>query len=254
MKRFLFILLIPISVAGGERMIEYPNELTLSPPKVSAFGAVQTSTQVTGNGASPLAITLSATTQGNLVVVHVYMRTGHTNTVTSVTDNAGNTYVIGAKFTAQRSVYQAYGMQITGGATSVSVAFSSTGTYHVGADEYSGFVAGATNTDVFDERSTGTEVGTDGAVEVSPALTPDTGELIVATVGNTTEGATWTAGSGYTLYNGSSNRLQSEYKLSSSTSETAPITESDTGAGLDEIAQAYKAGAVAAKYRFFFKP
>lgn len=190
-----------------------------------AISAVQTSAQVAATGASA-ALTLVATGAGNLVVVHINTTTAQT--VTGVTDNASNTYAVSAALDngADRA-YQAYGVQVAGGATTVTVTFSASVVHRCGADEYSG--AAASNVAAFDASTTGTGTGT--AVSVSTLTPAETGELIVVT-GCTPLGdaaATWTAGTGYTLYNGSGAiSLRSQYKLSGDATETAPWTLSSS--------------------------
>lgn len=183
---------------------------------------VQTATQATGSGTS-VVITVSSTVQNNLVVIHVKV-TGVTETLSSVTDDKGNTYVVSSPLAGgtEYRLYQAYGVQVTGGVTAITCNFSSNvASKRCGADEYSGNKI--TNATTFDASATGTGTGTSLATgALSPAAT---GELIVATYA-VSGPATFTNGTNYTLYNGVNPvTVRSQYRLSGTTSETAPCTQ-----------------------------
>lgn len=172
------------------------------------------------------AITVSATTQGNLLVVYMKPQSSLT-TNTSVTDDVGNTYVIGTLQTssdALATVTMAYGVQTTGGATSITITFGGQDlAKRCGADEYHSSNGPLTsNATTFDVESTGTGVGTAGAVTTfNPATS---GELIVGVMVRQ-QTSTWTAGTNYTLYGGAaSSSARTQYRLSGTTSETAPFT------------------------------
>lgn len=186
-----------------------------------AYGFVQTTaTTVSGSGGT-LGITVSATGINNLVVAHVVVLVGET--CTGVTDDKGNTYVLSAGVTigANRTVYQAYGVQVVSGATTITASFSaSTVTKILGADEFSG---GATsNAAIFDTETTGT--GSSTAVAASTLTPAATGELLVASM-VVMVATTWTAGTSYTMGAGNGTAaMRSEYRLSGAASETAPAT------------------------------
>jgi hypothetical protein len=191
-----------------------------------AFAAVQTSTQATGTGTT-VVITTSATVASNLVVVHIVLL-NTTETCSSVTDDKGNTYVLSSAIdeVGQFRMYQAYGVQITGGTTAITVTFSSNVvSKRCGADEFSG--GSSTNATIFDVSTTGTGAASPTAVST---LTPRrTGSLIVATL-VADNVADWTAGTNYTLSNGVNNtQLRGQYRLSSGASETAPSSYSVGG-------------------------
>jgi len=207
------------------------------PERVTAFAAVQTA-QNTGFSVSSRVITVSSTTQNNLVVVTIAIF-GTTRTLSSVTDNAGNTYELGSAVDNTNRLYQAYGVQTTGGATSITVTISgSATTLACIADEYSGFAAGNTNTTVNDGRQTGTGTGT--SLSVSTLTPTATGRLIVASGIRMADGNTFTAGTDYTEYGNSTGvYAASEYRLSSASTETAPFTISSSGTWC-EIANAFK--------------
>ena len=214
-----------------------------------AFAQVQTSAAADGSGNS-IAVTTSATTEGNLIVVHIKIYDKN-ETCTGVTDDQSNTYVLqtAVDSTTERS-YQAYAMQVTGGVTTITVAFSGTSSNkRCGADEYSGMGTGATNADVFDASTTGSGAGSPTAVST---LTPSAaGNLIVATL-NIDNAVTWTAGANYTLYFSSAS-MRSQYRLSSDTSETALATHNGGGSLYwAERATAFKAKVVVPVSSGFF--
>ena len=261
MKKLIYILLIFVFGFKSEKKtpVKYRSfyiemKRLEKPERVTAFAAVQTSSQTVTGSVTSATITLAATSVNNLVVVHIFLLTAAI-TVTSVTDNGSNTYEVGSALAhpAGVNVYQAYGVQTTS-STTVTINFSGTTSVRRGADEYSGFTGGGAinNANVFDVKSTGTGTGT--ALSVSTFTPAASGELVVAS-GFLTSGRTWTAGAGYTLYNGSNPiGMRSQYNLSATTSETAPFTiSSSTDWG--EIATAFKVPASSANTtNFFFNP
>lgn len=205
-------------------------------PLVAAFAAVQTATN-NGTG-STVSVTVSATGAATIIVASV--RVDGAETCSGVSDGNGNTYVLLGPVTepsGNSKLYLAYGVQVTGGVTTVTASFSgSSGTKRVNVDEYSG--AGSTNALAYDTHQTGTGTGT--ALATSTLTPSATGELIVA-FGLSRNAVTWTAGSGYTIYSGSGTiGIRSEYKLSGAASETAPITISSSQTWA-EIAIAFNA-------------
>lgn len=98
-----------------------------------------------GAGGNPTQVNLGALpTQGNLLVVAINCNSGVTNSINSVTDNAGNSYV-----RAKSSIWQAgyssmelwYAKNVTPATTSHTITISNSvgGTTHrVVVDEYSG--------------------------------------------------------------------------------------------------------------------
>jgi hypothetical protein len=189
-----------------------------------AFSATQTSTPVQ-SAAAAVAVTLSATTVGNIVVMSIYI-TPNSETCSSVTDNQGNTYVVEAAVDSPggERLYQCYGVQVVGGATTVTANFSgAVATKRVFADEYGfdGF-AWTSNATAFDASTTGN--GTGSTCTVSTLTTLRTAELIVATFIKDTAND-WTAGTNYTKYGGGAGSVKngSEYRLSGAATETAPV-------------------------------
>lgn len=264
MRTLLFILLfIPIVSIGGYKYYKLPEVKPASfvPPRVNAFGAVQTA-GTGSSGASSLSITVSSTTLNNIVVVSIAAQ-GTTN-VTSVTDNQSNSYVrIGSGVGISSGsfiVYQYVGAQSTGGATSITVNFASSVSVTACADEYSGFGGGGTitSTSVQDATTSGSGSGTSLSVST---LTPSaTGNLVVASLCAYAANS-YTAGTGYTIYGTGGSAIgfvvvRSEYKLSSAATETAPATVAyAVDLGWAEIATSYKIPAVYTRQsNFFFKP
>lgn len=205
-----------------------------------AFAFVQTAgnamlTNSTTNVVTPT-VPLTA---GNLVVLNIRLPIG--TTVTSVTDNASvpNTYLVAAGPLSYTGIaYQIYGVQITGGATTVTTTISSSTTSRVVLDEFSG--GASTNATVFDKSSTGTS---GGASQLSASVTSFSpiaaGELISAGIFLTTAVTAITAGTGYVIANNVQTTIGTEYRLSSTTTETAPISWT-TSSIWGEIAGAYK--------------
>ena len=209
-----------------------------------AFAAVQASAEATGTtGNLTVAITVTSTGAGNLVVVMVRL-SNTTDTCSGVSDSAGNTYALLGPFDSGSNprVYMAYGVQTTGGATTVTASTpGGTATKRCFAVEFSG--GASTNAAVFDVSTKGSGT-TETSLSVSTLTPAATGELIVAFVStqSSATGKSWTAGSGYTLYGGGSGSqtVRGEYNLSSGSSETAPITLNAAGTNWVEIAAAFK--------------
>lgn len=184
-----------------------------------------TAVQTANNQAEPassLNITISSTTSGNLLVVSVAVDPAIT--VSSVTDNQSSSYTVGSSVTngggGSFKIYQAYAIA-NGGVTQVTVTASGSGSINAIVDEYSGTATSS----VSDVRATNSGTGTSTSVTLSPS---GSGKLIVATVLGTLA-TTWTAGTNYTLYGildylGLSHVMRTEYRLSGTTSETAPAT------------------------------
>lgn len=187
----------------------------------AAFTQVQTATQYAGGATTSGSATLSATGLNNLVVVSIKVGSA-SDIISSVTDDKSNTYTkVAGVSNASGTFYlaQYYSIQSTAAATSVTVNLSSSSSLRFGVDEYSGNAT----TSVLNGYATGNNLGGSTSLSTSTLTTPS-GNLIVAS-GALSAAQTWTAGSGYTLYSGSGSvTVRSEYKLSSSTSETAPAT------------------------------
>jgi hypothetical protein len=259
MKKILLILLIlPFlsfhkqGVAFTPRSFYAEMKALEKPTKVNAIGFVQSATQTLGFSVTSRTITLSSTsTVNNLVLVHVaiYISLGDA-TITSVTDDVGNTYQIGTPVVNSGilRVYQVMGLQLTGGASVITVTVSPATLIRVGADEYSGFSGAANNAAIYDASASGTGNGT--SLSTSTLTSAASGELIVCTGGHASI-VTWTAGSGFTQTQSSSG-LNSQYNLSGSTSETGPWTVGTSGQWA-ELISSYKAPAGATNTTNFFQ-
>jgi hypothetical protein len=189
------------------------------PERVTAFAAVQNASN--SAAATSYSVTVSSTTANNLLVVLV--RVVNTSTLSSVTDNAGNTYSLSfgyIDFSTNTRLYQAYGVQTTGGATSVTITQSTGSGSSAIVNEYSGFAAGNTNATVYDAGVTGTGTGT--SISTSTLTPSSTGNLIVCSIRAVGTGIA--AGSGYTIYGTQGATHAMMYKLSSGSSETCPAT------------------------------
>lgn len=228
MKKLLFILLLYCNICNGQ------------------FAAVQT-TGNSDNLVNSVAVTMTSTGINNLVIIGIYLNNNITTTVTSVTDDKGNTYVVSAALDNSSGflpyrVYQAYGVQVTGGVTTVTVNLSNSlvNNILVIADEYSG--GKTTNATVFNSSTTGQGTGTSLSVST---LTATTGGLIVAFIcRDPTSSGTLAAGTGYTIYGynpsegSGASRSRTQYKLSGAATETAPANL-DASGSWSEIATAF---------------
>lgn len=203
------------------------------------------------SGPNVVAPITTPTIAGNLLVV--FVRFPNTESITSVTDDVGNTYVIGTPFNGVGTLNIAicYAVQVVGGATSITVTFSGATTNKaVMADEFSGNAS--TNATAYDTTATGSGTGTSCA---TAALTPAApGELIVGLVLRAAATATFAAGSGYTLGAGpgggsTSQNICAQYRLSGTISETAPMTLG-TSVAWGDLAMAFRPAPTSGFFRF----
>lgn len=212
------------------------------PERVTAAAAVQTANNQVEPGSS-LNVTISSTTAGNLLIVSVAV--DPSITVSSVTDNQSSSYTVGSSVSngggGSFKVYQAYAVA-NAGVTTVTITASGSGSINAIVDEYSGTATSSVN----DVRATNSGTGTSLSVSLTPSAS---GKLIVCTLLGPLA-TTWTAGSGYTLYGvlnylGVSEIMRTQYKLSGTTSETAPATINGWVAeeGWAEIATAFNPAA-----------
>lgn len=176
-----------------------------------------------GSGTGSFSITIPAATVNNVLIVNIKINSAAT-TVTSVTDNAStpNTYAkaIGP-IVSGNTMYQYYGVQVTGGATTVTVNLSASSTARADVDEFSG--GQQTNASVFDVATSNTGASGVSASLATPLAPANNGELISASLAPSVTVSTFVAGTNYTL-GVNQNNLASEYRLSGTTSETAPIS------------------------------
>lgn len=190
-----------------------------------AFALVQTGTA--GGGTGSVSVTLSSTGVNNLLVVAIIVQ-GTTDSLLTLTDNQGNAYVITTVVAAVFRIYECYGIQTTGSATSITATFSgSSNTHRIQASEFSGFGASPTNATVYDNTSTGIGPPGTSATALVTAFAPSaSGNLVVAsyTLDNQAIVPGWVAGTNYTLAFDVLRVFGQVYRLSSGTSETAPAS------------------------------
>lgn len=207
----------------------------------AAFAQVQTNVQ-SGQFTSVTSatLTMSATGAGNLVTLGCSVSVAGSPTL-SVSDTAGNTYVVSSPVDYSTfRMWMIYGVQASS-ATTVTFTFSTTVSGTCGADEYSGNAS--TNASAFDVSASGTGTGTSLATSTfTPAAS---GELIVGYAARQGAAANFSAGTSYSSTWTTSSFSYMEYRLSGTTSETAPITLSASRTW-GEVAMAFKAPAATA--------
>jgi hypothetical protein len=194
--------------------------------------------QTASGGITTVTVTMdNALALNSLAVIHIKSLSDLTSL--AVTDNASvpNTYSLAAgPYTANFHNYQYYGVQTTAGATQITLTWTGTASVRLTVNEFSG--GQITNARVFDKAATSNGSGST-SITTTDSFSPSTaGELIaVAIPGNNITGST--PGAGYTAGTSSSNSQVVMYRLSSTTSETAPITLTGGTMVYDEIAGAY---------------
>lgn len=177
-----------------------------------------------------------ATIHLNAVIVNLKF-TVATPSAVSVTDSAGNTYVqVGTVGTIAGAagcvLYQFAGVQVIGGSTSITASWTgATVDAKMTCTEMSG--GATTNATLFTSMSGSVAnhaAATTGAL--SSALTPTSGQLIVALYGLAGATTTATHGTNYLIAADESFPASGvvEYNTSSTTSETAPMTWSTSEA------------------------
>jgi hypothetical protein len=169
-------------------------------------------------------VTIPATTLGNLIVVCIGESAART--LTSVTDDKGNTYTLGNQATnTNTGAIIASARDAVGGVTVITIDISGAATCHVDVLEFSGVKSSGTYRDV---NSNGSAAS--GTAVANTSFTPTAGALIVA-VGAAGGLRTWTKDAAYTKGSTDSGSLrsQSQYLLSASGgAETAPQTINST--------------------------
>lgn len=175
-------------------------------------------TQNATAGASSLATTVTATTKDSIVVVTVrFLDTS--KTVSSVTDDKGNTYTkaYGPRDYNTVRQYQYYARQITEGATSITVTLSSSTSMRVQVAEFS---VGTGKKPTYDKSANTGGVGTDANVAIAPT---NNGELVVACIGRNVGGSSITPQNSY-VSSVTTTSMDTIYKLSATESETPRLT------------------------------
>lgn len=215
-KILLIILIIPLIISSG---------YISKPVRVNAFSVVQTANNST-DGTTSVVVTISSSGSNNLIVLTVGIQANRT--VSSLVDNLGTTYSLsGSQNEGSASptfTLKQYYAVVSSGVTTVTLTTSGIGSQFLIVDEYSGNAT----TSVSDVTTTNSGIGTSLSVSLSPSLS---GELIVSSLMAylANSGSSWTAGTNYTLYgtsaySGSYPVIRSQYRLSGTTSETAPAT------------------------------
>ncbi len=193
--------------------------------------------RTTATGNTPLTVTIPATKAGNLLVVCASNADGRS--VSSVTDGS-NIFTVDKNLAGSGSgAGIASAIQTIGGKTSVTVTLSGSSTFHVDVAEFSGnAIAGFVGT-----SSTGGP--TSSQTPSVTSFSPTSGNLIVG-CGGGSGGRGWSSGTNYTkLSTDSGNQIgASEYRLSSSGTETAPFSI-DANTTWNEVAVEYKASNIA---------
>lgn len=200
-----------------------------------AFGFLKTQ-QNAGTTVTTLNITIAAAPVGSLNIVSVKFLNSSVSAIT-VTDNASvpNTYAkaVGPITVTNSTMYQYYGVQATGGATQVTISWTTASTLRATVDQFSG--GKQTNATVFDKAASNTGAsGTSGSLTLAPTVA---GELIVAAIGWNAAVTAPTAGSNY-LITSANTSTNTEYRQVGTTSETAPLSWT-TSTAWAEIASAY---------------
>lgn len=191
-------------------------------------------TQTTGTSVSTVNVTVTAAGTGNLLVVT--LKTTVAVTSVSVTDNKGNTYALATtQNNATNNIGQYYGVQLVGGATTITVSWTGVATARISVDEFSGTAkSNAAVYDVSATPATGT-TGTSTSVSISP--TKD-GNLVLASA-SLSSGTSPVASSGYTFANSTASN-NSQYKTSATTSETVSLSWTTTS-GFTMLASSFNA-------------
>lgn len=197
--------------------------------------------------------TVTATTANSLVIVNVYFTAG-TPTSVSVTDNAStpNTYAIavgpiGTTATGGNAImYQFYGVQVTSGATTVTVNWTGSSTGQAYIEEYTGST-NVTNATIFDTSQSVIQ-GTASTAFVMTSFAPTPYSLVVSAYSAAVSQTTWTPGgasaSGLEMtltgsYGATTRAVQQH--LAAYASETAPMGASSSSK-YTGVAGAYKLG------------
>jgi hypothetical protein len=189
---------------------------------------------------SSVALAPTATTRGNLVVLAIGI-SALTETITSVTDGAGNnTWNLVGPIDNVIRCYLAYAVQETGGVTSITINASGAIATKIGggAEFTSSLGTIDPNATIFELSGNGTGTSTAPACG---AFTPAaTGDLIVASI-LIPASRTFTAGTNYVLGGAfGTGILAMEYRLAGTQSETAPASFSSTALTWAEVAAAFK--------------
>jgi hypothetical protein len=180
----------------------------------------------------------SNVTTGNLILVAV---ASNVATVSSVTDSLSNTYTLGSAYHYSNYLTYYYAKNITGGACTVTVTFSTTGwPYNAQVREYEGL----DTTSPLDVQAQAT--GSSTAPSATTATTGNANDLVVGIFANTSSN-TYTQSTGYdnfTMVNTASTQVLGiqDKTVNATGTQTAAITQSSTSTW-GAIAVAFKQGA-----------
>lgn len=200
----------------------------------STFVFIQDVQTATGSGNS-LTINVAAVGLGHLVIVNAKFTALVTNV--TVTDNASipNTYAlaIGPIQNGSMNISQYYGVAITGGATQITISWTTTTSARITVDEFSGNAT--SNAQVFDTAGSNTGSGTSASVSLAPSNYRELIAVAFVSGGGITQ---LTPSSGY-VFSNNAIAAATSYRLASSLSET-PAFSWTSSVAWAEVAGAYK--------------
>jgi len=170
----------------------------------------------TANGDQDKVISISAATAGSLICIST--RSISALPITGVTDDKGNVYDYLVEEAGVTNIF-IYGMQVVGGATSITISCSSAVTCRYCLGEFNGFESGLSNEDVF---NTSSKFSGYSRIESSvPAITTGEKTLIVASLAYTTAPKT---SSPYSLITADTGYSLLAYNVEATSNETAPVS------------------------------
>jgi hypothetical protein len=198
-----------------------------------AFSFVQTK-QSSATGTSVVVTPTAPIGSKNLVVINLKFGAAPTGLV--ITDNAPtpNSYAVAVPLhtASSMTVIQLYGVALSPGATTITASWIGSTGARITIDEFSGGLPN--NALVFDKGAFSDGSGLSVTTPLTPSLS---GELIVSMVGMNNATAV-AIGSGYST--GTNNVSSStEYKLSGTTTETAPFTLTGTSVTWNSVIGSY---------------
>jgi len=191
---------------------------------------IQSTTRAFFNSVTSKDLAVASTPTNSLAIMLINILTDFTNTVTSVTDDKGNTYVVvGPLDKPDTRNYVAYGVHAVGGVTTITVNFSGSASVgYIGADLFSG--AYSTNAATIDVSTTEQSVGSSNYSNLTSPLVPTVNGNLIYLCLLSGDDRIMTAGTGFTGYmgDGLSYSLHGQYKLSGTTSESCPASLNGT--------------------------
>lgn len=165
------------------------------------------------------------TASGNMIVVGI--RSDGANSISSVSDTAGNSYIKATDYSGSRlAIY--YAVNVVGNASNIfTCTFSGSNTFReILACQYSGVL----DSSPYDITSIGTSTTTTVASATFSTSYPN--ELIFCLLDIETTGTTWTAGTGYTLRAQNADKvLVSQDNIVSSIQSSVSVSATNTDNG-----------------------